>query len=166
MDAVLELAAKQPGRRVSAYRKEVRTRLVEGADPDKLDAVRDRVAIGSAAFVAGVKGGLAHIGRETEIKRALRRRIGFEEIVHALEKVTGEEWESIRHRHGDRRKWLLLRLARRYTGMTLAELGQAAAGMDYAAVGMGLKRLEAKLPARPDLQNLEAGIADMLDVET
>ena len=43
-------------------------------------------------------------------------------------------------------KWLVLHLARRYTGLTLAELGremgvmnEAGRGMDYAAVSAGLR---------------------------
>ena len=61
-----------------------------------------------------------------------------------MEQIRGEGWETIRGRHGDPAKWLVLRVARWYTGMTLAELGGAAGGMDYAAAGMALKRLDRK----------------------
>ncbi len=166
VDAILELAAKQPPRRAGAYRRYVRTRLVEGADPDTLDAVRDRVAIGSAEFVARVKQGLTDIGRETDGKRELRRRITFTEVAQTMEQACGERWESLLGQHGNPAKWLVLRLARRYTGMTLAELGSAAGGMDYAAVGMALKRLDRRLRQSPDLLRLEAKIVNMLDVKT
>ena len=33
--------------------------------------------------------------RETEGKRELRRRITFEEVVHAIEQVRGEAWDTI-----------------------------------------------------------------------
>jgi hypothetical protein len=65
-----------------------------------------------------------------------------------------------------REEWLALRVARRYTGMTLAELGVVAGGMDYAAVGMALRRLERKLGDTPTLRRLEAKMVKMLDVKT
>jgi putative transposase len=165
-DAILAYASKQPARRIAAYRRTVRERLTEGADPDKLDALRDRVAIGSAVFVARVKQGLAEIGRETEGKRVLRRRITFSEVSEVLTAVHGAGWEEVLPRYGDPVKWLVLRVARRYTGMTLAELGEVAGGMDYAAVGMALRRLARTLPDTPDLQQLEARMVKMLDVKT
>jgi len=166
VEAILEMAAKQPSRRVSAYRRQLRERLTEGADPDKLDALRDRVAIGSAAFIAQVKHGLENIGRETDGKRELRRRLSFQDVSGALEETYGMEWAALLGRYGDPVKWLVLRIARRYTGMTLAQLGEAAGGMDYAAVGMALRRLDRKLPDAPELRRLEAQIVEMLDVKT
>ena len=166
VDAVLELAAKQPTRRVAAYRRQVRERLTEGANPDKLDALRDRVAIGSASFVASVKSGLAEIGRETDGKRELRRRISIEDIAAVVEEVCGVSWDALFERYGDPVKWLVLRIARRTTGMTLSELGKAAGGMDYAAVGMALRRFDRKLPDAPELRRLESRMTRMLDVKT
>ncbi len=151
---------------MGAYRRYVRERLTEGADPDKIDALRDRVAIGSAAFVARVKGGLAKIVRETDGKRGLRRCLAFEDVENALESVYGASWNEVLRRYGDPVKWLVLRVARRYTGMTLAELGNVAGGMDYAAVGMALRRLDHKFPDAPELRQLERDMAKMLDVKT
>lgn len=36
--------------------------------------------------------------------------------------------------HGDWGKWMVLKVARENTGMTLRELGEAVGGIDYAAV--------------------------------
>lgn len=163
---LLELAAKEPGRRTAAYRKDVRTRLVEGADPDTLDALRERVAIGSAMFVSRVKEGLGVVAREAETKRELRRRILFKDILKALERVSGDPWPQVLKRHGDARKWVVLWLARRHTGMTLSELGQLAGARDYAAVGIGLRRLETRLKHTPELRQLAAQMEQMLYVET
>ncbi len=106
------------------------------------------------------------MSRETETKRELRHRIGFADVTRALESVCGVSWEAVLERHGDARKWLVLRLARRYTGMTLAELGKKADAKDYAAIGMGLRRLDAKLPHTADLRHLERKMVRLLDVET
>lgn len=166
VDVVLAHAAKQPAKRVAAYRRELRERLTEGVDPDKLESLRGRVAIGSAAFVKRVKQGLAGIGRETDGKRVLRRRIDFDDVAEALESVYGMGWNEVLERYGDPVKWLVLRIARRYTGMTLGELGAVAGGMDYAAVGMALRRLDRNLPEAPALRQIEAQMVKMLDVKT
>ncbi|NQU40310.1 MAG: hypothetical protein HQ523_10195, partial [Lentisphaerae bacterium] len=164
--SILELASKQASDRIRAYRQDVRTRLVEGADPDKLDSVRDRVAIGSAAFLTAVKGGFAPIGRESDTKRDLRKRLDFDDIIRVVDGMGAESWETLRSRHGDPRKWVVLRVARRYTGMTLSELGQGMGELDYAAVGMGLRRLDKKLKDSADLRHFEAKLVQMLNVET
>ena len=69
-------------------------------------------------------------------------------------------------KHGDPGKWLVLRLARRLCGLTLAKLGQRLGGMDYAAVGMGLRRLDQRLAESPPLRRLHDDIARKLDVKT
>jgi putative transposase len=166
VDAILAHAAKDPAHRGAAYRKQLRERLTEGVDPDKVESVRDRVAIGSAAFVRRVKAGLAEIGRETDGKRVLHRRLAFDDVAAVLERTYGMDWEAVLQHYGDPVKWLALRVARRYTGMTLAELGVVAGGMDYAAVGMALRRLERKLGDTPTLRRLEAKMVKMLDVKT
>lgn len=78
----------------------------------------------------------------------------------------GASWESLLQRFGDPVKWLVLRVARRYTGMMLAELGEVAGGMDNAAVGVALRRLERALPTDLGLQQLEARMVEMLEVKT
>ena len=113
-----------------------------------------------------MKHGLENIGRETDGKRELRRRLSFQDVSGTLEETYGMDWAALLGRYGDPVKWLVLRIARRYTGMTLAELGEAAGGMDYAAVGMALRRLDRTLPDAPELRRLEARIVEMLDVKT
>jgi hypothetical protein len=58
-------------------------------------------------------------------------------------------------RHGDLGKWIVLRLARHYTGLTLSELGRdigavspSGRTMDYAAVSAGLRWFEQKKRGR------------------
>lgn len=80
----------------------------------------------------------------TERRGRLRARVSFEEVVRAVEEARGTERTEWLAKHGEWGKWLVLRLARRYSGMTLAELGRqmgALTGrdMDYAAVSAGLR---------------------------
>jgi len=104
------------------------------------------VAIGSAKFIDRVKGLAGEGDRETERRGRLRSRVSFEEVVGAVEEARGAERTEWLGRHGDWGKWLVLRLARRYTGMTLADLGrqmgainETGRAMDYAAVSAGLR---------------------------
>ena len=115
-------------------------------DPTQLEQFRDVVAIGSAAFIEHVRKQAGEGERETERRGRLRSRVTFEDVVRAVEEARGAQRSEWLARHGDRGKWLVLRLARRYTGMTLAELGRAMGAtddvgraMDYAAVSAGLR---------------------------
>jgi len=90
------------------------------------------------------------IGREMPEKRVLRKHVGFEDVVAVVERLTGEKWGAFSERHGDKRRDLVLWVARRCTGLTLAELGQKANGMDYAAVTMAVRRFPAILSGEPE----------------
>ena len=72
--------------------------------------------------------------------RNLRRQADFEDVVGVVERLTGDSWSAFFSRHGDKRRDLVLWVARRRTGLTLAELGRKAGGMDYAAVTMAVRR--------------------------
>ena len=55
-------------------------------------------------------------------------------------------------------------LARRFCGMTLAELGSAVGGRDYGAVGVGLKRFERRMDTDKRLRKEYTTLVEMLDV--
>ena len=42
-----------------------------------------------------------------------------------------------------------MRAARRYTGLTLKDIGAALDGFNYAAVSMAVRRLESRAPMKP-----------------
>lgn len=80
-----------------------------------------------------------------------RERASFEEIVRAVEKAREAKRSERLGRHGDPGKWIVLRLARHFTRLTLAELGREIGAvspswrtMDYAAVRAGLRWFEQK----------------------
>jgi len=163
---ILDRASRTPDKQEQAYRQYVRQRLVEGADPDTLDRIRDRLAIGTATFVTRVKRGLRTFDRETDAKKALRRRFAFADIVEVVEQVRGESWDALTSRYADPGRWQVLTLAREYTGMTLSELGQAVGGMDYAAVGMGIRRFARRLSRDRQQSKAMDKMRKMLDVKT
>ena len=59
-----------------------------------------------------------------------------------MERIKGEKWASFRDRYGDWGRNLVLWAGRLYGGLTLAELGKQAGGVDYSAVAMGIRRVE------------------------
>jgi len=123
----------------SEYRSAVESRIRHGIEESPWDQVKLGIALGTAAFAEKVRGHLKS-GRETPGKVSLRGHARFEDVVAEVERQTGETWSAFRERHGDKRRDLVLWVARRCTGLTLAEVGRKAGGMDYAAVTMAVRR--------------------------
>lgn len=90
-------------------------------------------------------------GREVKGKQELRRRVKFEDVVKAVEEVRAKKYKDFTEIRNDWGKPLVLLIARLYCGMTLKEIGDAAGGMDYAAVGMQIKRFKKKVEKSRDL---------------
>ena len=148
------------------YRNRVQQMLRRGVDESRLEQFREVVGIGGAQFIEQIKG-LANGGtRETERRGRLSERVSFEDVVQAIEGYRGaprEEWQDL---HGDWGKWMLLWVARQYTGMTLAQLGGAIGGKDYAAVSAGLKFFDQKLRKDKDLKSTHKAIVEYLNLQT
>jgi putative transposase len=121
------------------YRKMVEDRIRQGVEETPWDQVKLGIALGSAEFTRKIHARLK-AGRETSEKRRLRKQVGFEDVVAVVERLGGEPWSAFSELHGDKRRDLVLWVARRCTGLTLAELGRKAGGMDYAAVTMAVRR--------------------------
>lgn len=94
----------------------------------------------------------------------LRAHVTFEDGVYAVEQARGEERTSWLRKHGDWGKWLVLHLARRYTGMTRSALGHQLGSMDYAAVSVGLRRFEKHLQSRRSITDAMIRTCKMLNV--
>ena len=124
---------------VPAYRKAVEDRVRQGVEESPWQQVKWGLALGGESFAARVRKQM-RVGREVPGKRRLRQQRTFEDVVQAVERLTGEPWASFHDRHGDRRRDLVLWVARRCTGMTAAELGRAIGGVDYSAVAMAIRR--------------------------
>ena len=87
---LLERAHHESCRRQEQFRADVQVRLSYGVEADKLERLRDAVAVGSAAFVRRVRGvAAAKSLRGIAGKAALRRRMTWEEVRTAVEQVKG-----------------------------------------------------------------------------
>jgi len=161
---ILSRAARKIADRKRKYRAAVRSLLSHGVGESRIEQFREVVGIGSTEFVEGLKKKAGWGDRETERRGRLRERVRFEDVVKVIEKVRGEPSEQWLQKHGDWGKWMVLRLARRYTGMTLRQLGDQFGDMDYAAVGVGLTRFENRLKKDCSLRSIAARAAGMFDV--
>ena len=142
--ALLSRASRAAGNRHEAYRRDAKMLLSKGVEASREERLRDTVAIGSETFVRKVKALAKGGAREVAGKRELRRRLTFEEVVGAIEKLKGEAWVKTSVRRGDWGRPLAMWAARRYCGLTLREIGSRIHGLDYAAVSIALKRFQDK----------------------
>ncbi len=90
--------------------------------------------------------------REITGSGKLRPRLSFEDVVAIIECLREEPYAVFMSLRGDWAKPLLLWALRRYSGMTLREIGEAVGGMDYTAVAMAVKRFEKKAEKQEDLR--------------
>ena len=163
---ILRRSARTINQRHKTYRAKAQALLSHGIDATQLEKFRDVVGIGSAQFVERLNG-LAGAGdRETESRGRLWERRTFGEVLSAVEKVRAEPFTEWLHRHGDWGKWMVLRLAREHTGLTLRQLGEELGGADYAAVSVGLKRFDQRLRDEKNLMRVYRVGTEMLNVET
>lgn len=104
--------------------------------------LKGALAIGSTAFVAGLRRRVQGNRREQPVLRSWARLLPFSRVIEAVEREKGEAWDGFRDRHGDDGRDIALWLGRRRCGLTQAELGQLAGGMQYPAVGHAVRRVE------------------------
>ena len=106
------------------------------------DRIKETLAVGSAAFLDRLRRRVRGNRHEQPAVRSWQRLLPFTRVAAAVAKEKGEPWARFRDRHGDWGRDAALWLARRHCGMTQAELGEAAGGMAYPAVGHAVRRIE------------------------
>jgi len=165
-DILLGRASVKKENRRKKYRDDAKLRLSKGVDESKNEKLRDAVAIGGEHFVRRVKSLAKGGGREVAGKRELRRRLTFEEVVGAIEKLKGSAWTEIVSTRGDWGRPLAMWAARRYCGLTLREIGAHFDDLDYAAVSIALKRFEKRAATSHELRSQVNQLTQRLNVET
>jgi hypothetical protein len=63
------------------------------------------------------------------------------EVIKAVARVKGEQWEQFRDRHGDWGRDAVLYLGKKVSGCRLGELGEAVGGLNYRSVSSAIARL-------------------------
>jgi len=131
---------QRAGGHTGDYRALVENRLKQGGIEAPWAQLKSGLALGTQAFLEQVRRGVV-VGRETEGKRLWKRRRTWAEVLQAVEAVKREPWSAFAERHGDAGRALVYAAARAFAGLTLAEIGAASGGVDYAAVGVAIRRL-------------------------
>ena len=159
---LLARAGKGAGNKSRAYRERIEGYIRQGVMEPGWSRVKGLLAIGSATFLEGVKRRAGQMVREMTGKRAYRERVGIEAIIQAVEREKKEGWEDFRDRKGDWGRDLILWLARWTTGMTLRAIGKQADGMDYAAVGIAIRRFEERCEREKELARIRDKLKEKL----
>jgi len=163
---LLDRAEGTRERKAACYRAEARRMLAHGVNPERIEQLREAVAIGGRAFVDGVKRQL--LGRNltgVSGKRELRRRVEIEAVRRTVERIKGEPWSHFAGRRGDWGCALFLWGARQLCGLTLRDLGKAAGGIAYSAAHKLISRLERAAAGDETLRALQRRVLKMSIVE-
>jgi len=151
----------------AAYRRLVHAHVTRGAVPDGYEDGSARLARGSRTFLEGLKHRVLALNKEQPARRELARCVPLEQVVAVVEQVKGERWEAFKDRHGDDGRDLVLYLARRRSGRTLREIGEALGVGEYKTVAQAVRRFEKSLPENPARRQLVGdGLARLSNVET
>ena len=127
----------------NGYRELLEGQVLQGEEEDLGSRIRWGLVLGSERFARKVRG-KTRIDRESLGRGELKERRSFAEIVNLVERLKGEKWELFWDRHNDWGRDLALWGGRLYGGLTLAELGREAGGLDYATVAVATARLVKK----------------------
>ena len=138
---ILGRASGESEKKQATYRRDIQSRLSGGMSEELRACLREKVALGAAAFVEKMKN-VASVGRENTGKKEHRARLDFESAVTMVEELRGSSYADFMGRWGDWGRPMLLWILRTYSGMTLKEIGAATGGADYAAVQMMISRFE------------------------
>ena len=140
----------------ASYRWQVEEPLKAGAGEIATFAeqFKGAVAMGSRAFLDRLRRGVKGNRREQPEMRVWQQLLPFKRVIEVVATEKGDPWEQFRDRHGDWGRDVALWLGRHHCGLTQAELGQAAGGMSYPAVGHAVRGIERRRQTDPQLANL------------
>ena len=140
MEELLKRAGGQ-----SAYRRYVQRHVTRGLTPDGFEGLKGQLALGSQEFASKLKTWVKRVSREQPARRHLTSSVPVTTIVRLVEQKRGESWETFAQCHGDWGRELVLYLARKRSGLTLRQIGEALGEKQYKTVGKAVQRFEASL---------------------
>jgi REP element-mobilizing transposase RayT len=135
---VTDELTKRGGRQ--EYRRYVQEHVTRGADPEGFEDFRGRLALGSVAFQEKAKGWVKKVTKEQPMRKCLKSGVGIATIVRLVEDERGESWAEFANRYGDWGRELVMYLARKRSGLTLREIGDALDGVEYKNVSKAVRR--------------------------
>lgn len=134
-----------------AYQQYVEAALREGLKQQPWQQLTAQVVLGSAAFVTQLQGRVHGNVQEQGNVRHWIPRPAVEQVIRVVETVREESWNQMLDHYGDWGRDLVLYLANENCGLSLHDLGRAAAGMRYKAVCEAIRRFKALMRADPTI---------------
>ena len=125
----------------------MQARLTRGEDPSEYESLQGRVAVGSTVFLEYVRSLITQVSGEQPERTFLERPVALSEIIKIVETEKGVAWGEFCDRRGDSGRSTVYYLARKRSGLTLRQIGQALGGVDYKTVGKAIERFEKRLGA-------------------
>ncbi|MFC1461419.1 transposase [Verrucomicrobiota bacterium] len=160
-----EIMRRSGGR--ERMRRDVEQYVKQGVKEEGVGALKARVVLGSEAFLESMRRRVRKVSKEQPDRKILDRFISWDRIVEVVEKVQGGKWDEFREVYGDVRRDLALYLARERSGLTLKDIGERAAGMDYKSVGKAIERFRCRLKKDGKLKaQTRRCLSEMSNVET
>jgi len=153
----------------ASYRRYLEDYVKQDAKEYFLSRVTAALAIGSTAFIEGLRKRLPENAGEQSNLRQWRRLLPFDVIKKAVSAVKGEEWDAFVNRHGDIGRDLALYYARINGGYTLHELGNFTQCNTFAvskAVSRIRNRLESDQGLRKTIRKVEAYVKSLPDSDS
>ncbi len=134
-----------------AVRQYTEDAVREGLADNPWEGLVGGVVLGSAEFARRLlKGQRTNQREQPSVTRTLGRA-SWKQIVQAVEKAKGEQWETFSQRHGDWGREAALWLGRYSGRMRLAELAVLVGGCDYTTVGKAVSRFQIRASRDPVL---------------
>ena len=122
------------------------------------------LVLGTEAFARALQRQMRGNAREQTELRRLAPRASWQDIVRAIERVKAEKWAMFCQRYGDWGRDAALWLGRRRGRLTLAQLGELAGGVDYAAVAQAVTRFGKRLTREAELRRTITKLEDKLSI--
>ena len=122
------------------YRRFVSGYITRGLNPDEFRSPGGQLAIGGTAFVERAKRLIGKVSREQPDRKLLKRTVGWDSIVAAVEAELGERYADFADRHGNPGRDMVLYLARERSGLSLRQVGELAGGLEYKTVSASVRR--------------------------
>lgn len=138
-------------------REQYRTFVLDRAGmKDPLEKAYRGLVLGSEDFVEKIKERMRSVGRIREIPETRHvQSYSAEEIISEISKVSNMRREELLHkRRGNIHRQLALYLMKRYSPLSLREIGELF-DMDYAAVSQATRRFERKIESETEVRDLE-----------
>jgi hypothetical protein len=144
-EEVLRLGGGSANDQKGRYREYVEDQVREGLQRKPWEELQDQTFLGGAQFIEKVRQAASKelVGAPRK-PRWLRQSATLPKVIEAVEAVRGEKWKDFKERHGDNGRDLVLLLARRTTGLTIAELVKALDLAQTVNVSMAIKRYEVR----------------------